>query len=490
MTASPIDIEVVARIGCPRDTPRTVTAAMPNPMTQTRIATSKASSCGALTRYTSQKLAAIWFPNDWTARIPIRSRYSRRRNFGMGTEIEGEFAIRIGATGVSIQRDFVHMRTGESVYTETEMVAGLRGSPSLVGRQIANLVRSAPGGSNPPPRAESAGKTDVDPFLRRRGPVRGLPVEHGGVRLGSGSDCGEANPQGRSLRHGRARRLRGGAGASPRPSDPAADGRPRHDGSGNRGRYRGRLLVAASLGEGLRPAPHGASSRNVPGTGYAYLDANNEPQHSGLSGVPGLGLRRPRTVLPGIAIRSGEPIQANRNSVSQGFPQGLPSNPESLRNLCARPPRMDGAFGRRPPARSHLGPGEPREVSLGDPRRSARWLPAKPAARRVLTRGSHRAANGGLPTRGAGDGMHRSRQMRRFELDHGGEGPRPFPRARLHLGPDRGHDDGALSIQAPSHRRLAKPLRRDVSAFRALPERRLLKDRGKCAARNRKRTRS
>src|SRR3990172_1581262 len=43
--------------------------------------------------------------------------------------------------------------SGERVYTKTPMGAKLRGSPSLVGRWIANPVRSAPGGSNPPPRA-------------------------------------------------------------------------------------------------------------------------------------------------------------------------------------------------------------------------------------------------------------------------------------------------------------------------------------------------
>lgn len=44
----------------------------------------------------------------------------------------------------------------------------LRGSPSLVGRWIANPVRSAPGGSNPPPRAVDSMRVrsydEVDPF--------------------------------------------------------------------------------------------------------------------------------------------------------------------------------------------------------------------------------------------------------------------------------------------------------------------------------------
>lgn len=45
----------------------------------------------------------------------------------------------------------------ESVYTLSFDKRRLRGSPSLVGRWIANPVRSAPGGSNPPPRA----RTDI-----------------------------------------------------------------------------------------------------------------------------------------------------------------------------------------------------------------------------------------------------------------------------------------------------------------------------------------
>src|SRR5712691_12017810 len=165
----------------------------------------------------------------------------------------------------------------ESVYTLSFDKRRLRGSPSLVGRWIANPVRSAPGGSNPPPRAGSAGRTDVDPFLRRSGPVRGIPVEHGDVRLGLRSGHGAPDSQQRSVRHGRPRPLRGGAGPSRRPSNPVTDGRPPHNGSGNRGRYRGRLLFAASLGEGLRPAPHGARSQHVPKKGYANLDADDEP---------------------------------------------------------------------------------------------------------------------------------------------------------------------------------------------------------------------
>ena len=41
----------------------------------------------------------------------------------------------------------------ESVYSPVLDGARLRGSPSLVGRGVANPVRSALGGSNPPPRA-------------------------------------------------------------------------------------------------------------------------------------------------------------------------------------------------------------------------------------------------------------------------------------------------------------------------------------------------
>src|SRR5207249_7477459 len=53
----------------------------------------------------------------------------------------------------STYKETSHDLTGESVYRQTPMDDGLRGSPSLVGRWIANPVRSAPGGSNPPPRA-------------------------------------------------------------------------------------------------------------------------------------------------------------------------------------------------------------------------------------------------------------------------------------------------------------------------------------------------
>src|SRR2546422_11684210 len=48
-------------------------------------------------------------------------------------------------------------RSPESVYRLCLDRRRLRGSPSLVGRWIANPVRSAPGGSNPPPRADARG---------------------------------------------------------------------------------------------------------------------------------------------------------------------------------------------------------------------------------------------------------------------------------------------------------------------------------------------
>ncbi len=57
----------------------------------------------------------------------------------------------------------------------SSMGAHLRGSPSLVGRGVANPVRSALGGSNPPPRAESR------PTLRRAETqglaARAIPLE-------------------------------------------------------------------------------------------------------------------------------------------------------------------------------------------------------------------------------------------------------------------------------------------------------------------------
>ncbi len=51
----------------------------------------------------------------------------------------------------------VRGRGPESVYRLCLDRRRLRGSPSLVGRGIANPVRSALGGSNPPPRAGARG---------------------------------------------------------------------------------------------------------------------------------------------------------------------------------------------------------------------------------------------------------------------------------------------------------------------------------------------
>jgi hypothetical protein len=43
-------------------------------MTQTQTARGNGRDCGGLTRYTSQKLAAIWFANVWMARTAISAR--------------------------------------------------------------------------------------------------------------------------------------------------------------------------------------------------------------------------------------------------------------------------------------------------------------------------------------------------------------------------------------------------------------------------------
>src|SRR5256885_940142 len=80
-----------------------------------------------------------------------------RRNGGL------DHGHSIRATQQRIHRRFDPC-TRENVNRRTPMDAGLRGSPSLVGRWIANPVRSAPGGSNPPPRA---GVPDASANLRR-----------------------------------------------------------------------------------------------------------------------------------------------------------------------------------------------------------------------------------------------------------------------------------------------------------------------------------
>src|SRR3989449_9710762 len=69
-----------------------------------------------------------------------------RRNGGL------DHGHSIRATQQRIHRRFDPC-TGESVNRRTPKDAGLRGSPSLVGRWIANPVRAAPRGSNPPPPA-------------------------------------------------------------------------------------------------------------------------------------------------------------------------------------------------------------------------------------------------------------------------------------------------------------------------------------------------
>src|SRR5205807_9285603 len=99
------------------------------------------------------KLAASESATAGTRGFPTRPDRLRGQGGGGGVVGETTRASRLAGKR-STYKETSHDLTGESVYRQTPMDDGLRGSPSLVGRWIANPVRSAPGGSNPPPRAD------------------------------------------------------------------------------------------------------------------------------------------------------------------------------------------------------------------------------------------------------------------------------------------------------------------------------------------------
>src|SRR5438445_502906 len=110
-------------------------------------------------------------------------------------------------------------RIPESVYRLSLDRRRLRGSPSLVGRGIANPVRSALGGSNPPPRA-------VAPCACER-TMRSIHLRHSDLAWspsdlrGTKQRCAEfARTTGRTSRSSRCTR-RSAAGSSPKSSPDA-----------------------------------------------------------------------------------------------------------------------------------------------------------------------------------------------------------------------------------------------------------------------------